>query len=199
MSIAIGLSGIADWSAAQPFINVLKCGRVWEARSASDWVHTSYDAMKAGGHLDSDGNPIRIPSGANRVGSIILTEINAADTSLNGRYRLEWTGEGTLSVQGATIANRGAGWLEFDYRAAGSNLVLIDITAINAVNPIKLRHCVRTDHLARYAAGEIFRPAWLELVRGFSLLRFMDWQGTNNSKQRVWAWQIYLRYSPNLD
>lgn len=88
MSIAIGLRGIADWSAAQPFINVLKCGREWQGRSASQFTSHSNAALKSGGHLDADGNPIRVPSGANRVGTIILTEINADDTTLNGRYRL---------------------------------------------------------------------------------------------------------------
>lgn len=187
MSIFVGLSGLADYSAAQPFINVLKCGRRWEGRSASAWVQTSSDAMKSGGHLDGNGNPIRIPSGANRVGTIILCEINAADTTLNGRYRLTWTGDGTVSVQGVGGVTRGAGWLEFDYRASGGNMVLIDLTAISPTNPIKLVSCVRTDHLARHATGEIFRPAWLQQIRGFPLLRFMDWMSTNNSKQRIWA------------
>ena len=187
MTVLVGLNGLADWSAAQPFINVLKCGRPWQGRSPTQHTSHSEAAMRSGGHLDVDGNPIRIPPGADRVGTIILTEINAADTTLNGRYRLTWTGQGTLHLHGVSNIQRGNGFAEFDYRATGANLVAIELTEIDAANPLKLVACVRTDHIARYAAGEIFRPAWLDQVRGFPLFRFMDWQATNNSTQRVWA------------
>lgn len=187
MTVLVGLNGLADWSAAQPFINVLKCGRPWQGRSPTQYTSHSEAAMRSGGHLDADGNPIRIPPGADRVGTIILTEINAADTTLNGRYRLAWTGQGTLHLHGVSNIQRGNGFAEFDYRATGANLVAIELTAIDAANPLKLVACVRTDHIERYAAGEIFRPAWLDQVRGFPLFRFMDWQATNNSTQRVWA------------
>ena len=187
MTVLVGLNGLADWSAAQPFINVLKCGRPWQGRSPTQHTSHSEAAMRSGGHLDVDGNPIRIPPGADRVGTIILTEINDADTTLNGRYRLTWTGQGTLHLHGVSNIQRGNGFAEFDYRATGTNLVAIELTQIDAANPLKLVACVRTDHIARYAAGEIFRPAWLDQVRGFPLFRFMDWQATNNSTQRVWA------------
>lgn len=63
----------------------------------------------------------------------------------------------------------------------------INLSDISASGPIKLTACVLTEHLARFAAIEIFRPAWLEKLRGMSVLRFMDWQGTNNSTQREWS------------
>ena len=187
MTVLVGLNGLADWSAAQPFINVLKCGRPWQGRSPTQYTSHSEAEMRSGGHLDADGNPIRIPPGADRVGTIVLTEINAADTTLNGRYRLTWTGEGTLHLHGVSNIQRGNGFAEFDYRATGTNLVAIELTAIDAADPIKLVACVRTDHIDRHAAGEMFRPAWLDQVRGFPLFRFMDWQATNNSTQRVWT------------
>lgn len=187
MTVLVGLNGLADWSAAQPFINVLKCGRPWQGRSPTQYTSHSEAVMRSGGHLDAEGNPIRIPPGADRVGTIILTEINASDTTLNGRYRLTWTGEGTLHLHGVSNIQRGNGFAEFDYRATGTNLVAIELTQIDAANPLKLVACVRTDHIARHAAGEMFRPAWLDQVRGFPLFRFMDWQATNNSTQRVWA------------
>lgn len=186
MNVAIGLSGIADWEASQPFLDAMRSSREWQGRSASQFTSHSNAQLRSGGHLDANGWPIRIPAGANRVGTIILCEIAAADTSLNGRYRMEWTGDGTLEFYGGRNLSRGTRWAEFDYAAGGGNMISVEMTAISATNPIKNITCVRNDRRAAYAAGEIFRPEWLDLVKGFRLFRFMDWQGTNNSKVSAW-------------
>lgn len=182
-STAIGLNGIADWGASQPFIDVMKASREWQGRSASAWVSHSHDALKSGGHLDADSWPLRIPSGANRVGTIILCEIQAGDTSLNGRYRMTWDGAGVISLGGARNVTSGPGWMEFDYTAAGGNMVLIDVTTA----PVRNIRCINLKHRAAFEAGEIFRPEWLALIKDFRLFRFMDWQGTNHSPLSAWA------------
>lgn len=184
--VAIGLDGVSDWSISQPFINVLKTAREFEARSQTTWVTQSNSALKSGGHLDQFGNPIRIPSGSNRVGTVLLTELNSLDTTHNGRYRLTYTGEGNISLSGVQNIARGTGWIEFDFTANNTNLVLLDITSINASSPIKLVSCVLDRNREAYEAGEIFRPEWLELIKDFKLLRFMDWQVTNNSTKTSW-------------
>lgn len=185
--LAVGLNGITDYGASQPFINVLKASREWEAKAAnSSTSHTSAQ-MRSGGHVDSDGNPLRIPSGASHLSNYILTEINAADTTLSGRYRISWTGDGDISVHGGQNVASGAGHVEFDYTPTGTNLIGLDITRINVNNPLKLTSCINLKHAAAFEDGEIFRPEWLAIVEDFSLFRFMDWQGTNNSTLSNWS------------
>ncbi|MGR3247975.1 MAG: hypothetical protein ACU0DH_08700 [Paracoccus sp. (in: a-proteobacteria)] len=186
-SVAFGLNGIADWGASQPFIDVMKASREWQGRSPSAFTSHSYDVLRAGGHLDADGHPFRIPSDADRVGTIILCEMAEDDTSLNGRYRLTFTGEGDLHVHGAQNVTLGPDFVEFDFTAQGGNLIALEITRFDGANPIKLGPCINLKHRAAFEAGEIFRPEWLALIKGFRLFRFMDWQGTNNSLLSAWA------------
>lgn len=186
-SVALGLNGIADYGASQPFIDVLKAGREWQGRSPGAYISHTTDQLRAGGHLDADGHPFRLPAAGAWVGTIILTEMAAADTSLNGRYRLEFTGNGDLHIHGAQNITRGQGFAEFDYRAQGGNLVALEITRFDAANPLKLRSCINLRHRAAFEAGEIFRPEWLDLIKDFRLFRFMDWQATNNSPLSAWA------------
>lgn len=186
-SVALGLNGIADWGASQPFIDVTKSSREWQGRSETAFTSHSHDQLRAGGHLDADGHPFRLPPGADRVGTIILCEIQEADTSLNGRYRLTISGKGDLHIHGAQNITRGIGFAEFDYTAAGDNLIALEITGFDAADPMKIGPCINLNHRASYEAGEIFRPEWLALIKDFRLFRFMDWQGTNNSLRSAWT------------
>ncbi|WP_410219395.1 hypothetical protein [Paracoccus sp. (in: a-proteobacteria)] len=182
-SVAIGMAGIADWGASQPFIDIMKQSREWQGRSEKEWESHSHQDLRAGGHLDAESWPVSIPSSANRVGTIILTQIAADDTSLNGRYRVTWEGTGTLTVSGGQNLDQGVGWVEFDYTATGESMVLVDVTA----TPVRNIRCINLKHRAAYEAGEIFRPEWLALIENFRLFRFMDWQSTNNSPLSSWA------------
>lgn len=185
--VALGLNGIADWGASQPFIDVMKSSREWQGRSETVFTSHSHQQLRAGGHLDADGHPLRLPPGADRVGTIILCEIQKADTSLNGRYRLSLTGQGDLQIQGAQNITRGDGFAEFDYTATGDNLIAFEITAFDAADPLRIGPCINLKHRAAFEAGAIFRPEWQALIRDFRLFRFMDWQGTNDSPLSAWA------------
>ncbi|MBM3604287.1 MAG: hypothetical protein FJX25_05895 [Alphaproteobacteria bacterium] len=161
------------------------------ARTWSAFGFMEHEQMRAGGHLDADGWPLRVPPGADFVASVILTDLDASDTSIAGRYRLFWDGEGEVNVWGrAANPTRGTRWLEFDF-TPGSGIVDVRVSGISATNPIKNIRCVKTQHLAAFNAGAIFRPEWLDLVRNFRCLRFMDWQATNDS--RVTTWQSRAR------
>jgi len=52
---------------------------------------------------------------------------------------------------------------------------------MSSSGPIKSLSLIRTDHLAAYNRGEIFNPDLVSLCRGFSPLRFLDWNVTNST------------------
>lgn len=185
--LGLGLAGIADFAPAYPFLNILKQARPWEGRSATQFYALTSEQMRAGGHLDVNGHPIRIPAAANRLGSIVLCDLPAGDATLTGRYRVTWTGDGDLEVGYAQNVVYGSGFAEFDFTPNGSNLVEFILTRINASNPIKLQSCVKLEHLTAFANGAIFRPEWVNVVSDFYLFRFMDWQSTNNSLLSAWG------------
>jgi len=187
-SIGVGLTGVVDWSAENPFIDVFKSARDWIGHESGQWGGTSYQELLDAGALDENGWPTEIPSGVDRIGTHILTAQNAGATSLAGRYRLTYDGEGELSINGVNNIEYGDGEIWFEYIPGQSETVGIDIlrTGSNG-NHIRNISVVHEDNISAFEAGEIFNPNFVELIEDMRSLRFMDWMGTNNSTQSEWA------------
>jgi len=186
-SVALGLNGIADWEAAQPFINVMKCSRRWEGRSATSFGQRSFNNLRDNGFLNSDGYPVAVPSDCTHVSAIILCEIATDNTSINGRYRLTWDGDADIRV-GGNVRNvtSGSNWKEFDFVANGGGIVTVDVYQIRGTGGIRNIECVKNDLREIYDRGEIFRPQWMNMIKDFRVVRFMDWAATNDSTQSDW-------------
>ena len=61
--------------------------------------------------------------------------------------------------------------------------IQICITDIDSTDPIRNIRLYAPGVKSRVAAGEVFAPDLLARLQGFSAIRFMDWQRTNNSAQ----------------
>ena len=165
--IAYNLNELSDWTTAQPFLNVMKTARTWTN----------------GPTLNAQGYPVALPGGP--ALAYVLTNLPAGFAEMSGRFRLSWQGTGTVEVGGTAGAaenqTSGTRWIEFDHVPAGSTIAWVQISATSAGDPVRDMVLARTADLAAIAAGAIFRPAWLEHVRGAAALRFMDWMHTNNA------------------
>ena len=98
--LAMGLAGINDWSTQHPFINLMKAARPWIGHRPGQWDAWTYRQLEEGGYLDAEGWPKALPEGSNGISTLILTGQPAAAGSLAGRYRLTYSGEGTIEVGG---------------------------------------------------------------------------------------------------
>jgi len=63
-SLAMGLSGIVDWTNQHPFIDVMKTARPWIGHAPDEWGAFPTQALRAGGYLDDRGWPTALPDGA---------------------------------------------------------------------------------------------------------------------------------------
>lgn len=186
-ALAMGLTGIADWSTEQPFIDLMKTARPWIGHLPGQWGGIEAEQIQNGGALDAQGWPLKIPDGAERIEAFILTDQPAAATALAGRYRLTYDGQGAISVVGLardTEAKPGEIWFSY---APGEGLVGISISAIDPADPIRNIAVVKDELIPLYQAGAIFNPVWLALVQDLRSVRFMDWMDTNGSTQTDWA------------
>ncbi len=186
-ALAMGLAGIADWSTEQPFIDLMKTARPWIGHLPGQWGGVNAEQIQAGGYLDANGWPLKIPDGAERIEAFILTDQPAAATFLAGRYRLTYDGQGSVAVGGLAQdidANPGEIWFSY---APGEGLIGIGISAIDPVNPIRNIAVVKADMIPLYQAGAIFNPVWLAHIQDLRSVRFMDWMNTNGSTQTEWA------------
>lgn len=179
--LALGLSGVTDWSVQQPFLDLMKTARPWVGHAPGRWGGVEFETLRDAGALDEHGWPRTIPDGATGLSTLILTDLPADAGGVAGRYVLRHAGRGELVVKGrASVVEEAEGRVVFDY-VPGAGSVEIVITALDAADPVRDISVVRQDRVAAVEAGAIFNPDWLERIRGVRGLRFMDWMATNNS------------------
>ena len=51
-ALAIGLSGVADWSTQNPFIDLMKTARPWIGHRPGQHGGMDFEALQAGGYID---------------------------------------------------------------------------------------------------------------------------------------------------
>lgn len=186
-AVAIGLASVTDWSTQAPFLDLMKTARPWLGHKPGQYGGMEYEELLAGGFLDANGWPLRKPRSLSSIGTLILTDMPEAATSLKGRYRLSFDGTGVIEVAGrAENVRYGKGEVTFDY-TPGPGSVDIRIQRINTTNPPRNIRVVHSDNLRRYARGAIFNPAWTARIGQFRALRFMDWAETNDATLSDWA------------
>lgn len=172
-----GLGMMLDWPGPYnivfcPFLDHLKLGTEWQASNGATWA-----TMQAAGNITTEGQVNSIPSGASNVTMYVLVQLPEV-SGASGRYRLFYSGNGTITISGASnIDTTVAGRIDFDYAANGGNQVGISISS--AGTGTRLLALVHHDDLTAYAAGGVFRPAWLDLIRNHRVLRFTDWMGVD--------------------
>ena len=188
--LGMGLTGIDDWSAAQPFIDVMKTARPWIGHLPGKWGGWDHAALDAAGYLDADGWPTAIPPEVTGISTLFLTDLPPEATTMRGRYRLTFQGEGTIELIGrAQNIKRGRGQIWFDF-TPGEGQVQLTITATDprkVGNPVRDIVVVKVTDIAAHDAGALFNPDWLARLQGLRLVRFMDWMKTNNSTQSQWS------------
>jgi hypothetical protein len=184
--IGFGLAEVADWSVAQPFLDVMKTARPWIGHLPGQWGGWGHEELAAGGWLDAQGWPLAVPPELSGIATLILTDLPDWAAGVAGRYVLTHQGRGTLKVEGrATVAQAASGRVVFDY-TPGQGGVLITIAATDRADPIRAIRVVRQDREALLDQGEIFNPDWLARIQGARLVRFMDWMRTNGSSLSRW-------------
>lgn len=185
-SLGLNLTGVADWSSEQPFLDHMKTARPWNAGTSEQWETWTNQQLAAEGYLSPEGWPRELPPGATSFQSVVLTDLpkDAGDSS--GSYVLRWEGDADVSVSGLAhrVAANGRS-LHFEFEP-GDGLVLIQVSRVNPRDPLRSMTLVRADQAALLENGAVFNPDFLARIRDFRALRFMDWMGTNGSLQVSW-------------
>lgn len=178
---SFGLNGVSDWSTQHPFLDVMKTARPWIGHLPGQWGGIEFEQLQEDGVLDRHGWPVRIPDGATKLESLILTDQPAEAEHLSGEYRVLYDGAGDLSVTGrGRTVRKAAGDILFSY-APGPGAVGIAIAETDPRDPIRNIRVIKADRLALYESGAIFNPDWIARLGQVRTVRFMDWMFTNNS------------------
>ncbi len=185
-ALGLGLNGVSDWSTQHPFLDLMKSSRGWVGNIGDKWGAVSTEELRAGGHLDENDWPLRLPEGVDALETVFLTDQHPDASSLRGDYVLTYDGKARIRLVGRSKrVRREDGKITFSYEP-GEGLVAISITDIDPADPVRNIVILRKDHLALYEAGALFNPDWLARIEDARSVRFMDWMLTNGSPIATW-------------
>jgi hypothetical protein len=197
--VGMNLNGIADWSTELPFLDAFKSSRPWIAQCVKtdpncneQWDTKEYNLL----NLDKDGWIKSLPAPGDapkytRISTLLFREIPGYYPS--GKYIVLYEGEGTISYgfdakKDEAASTPGRDVINVDSKKGGGILITITSTDPRKTgNYIRNIRVIKAENLGLYTKGETFNPSFLNKIKNFSVLRFMDWMQTNDSKQKEWT------------
>jgi hypothetical protein len=207
-AIGTNLELLSYWSPQVPFVDVMK--------SSSEWLSGDTQSWGPGAPLDLDANGwVRSLRPGQVVRKVMLREFG--DRYPGGRYLVRYKGEGKLNFgfaarivserRGETLIevtpSDGGIYLWIDATDPANYLREIEIIMPGGIcegDPFRHARSAQDCGSRRYQSFAdhrdiLFYPVFAERLRGYSVLRFMDWMHTNSSPVASWAQRTPLAYS----
>lgn len=192
LKIGTNLGGISDYGTELPFVDLMKSCRAWYTKSIGDPA-SPFDSEKAQYlNYDADGYPTQIPQtvSASPFPQKACTIWAVTDGWPSGTYTLLWDGVGSFDLWGgaSNITVVGTNKITFDFLTPVGSLLQLCIETSSSSNPVKNIRVIMPGQEATYLT-QPFNPTWVNLVKKFKSVRFMDWGQTNNWGQvDPWSW-----------
>lgn len=174
-TVGMNVAGITDWSTEWPFVDVFMHSREWIPQRQEGGPWDTKEELR----LTPEGWPILAPGQA--AATLMLRECSPHYPA--GRYVCTWEGTGRIEFgMAAKVASQSPGRAELDVRHDDGGIYL-KIVESSPADPIRN---IRVWMPGFEGAESPFHPLYLERLRPFKVLRFMDWQRTNHSKVTTW-------------
>ena len=178
--LGTNLSFVVDRSTEWVFVDAFKMSRPWVSQQTGrGWGQ--------GGNLDLDANGW-VKSLQSGQSADALMQWRGDFSGLRGKYLVLYDGEGTLRFSGSATAESfapGRVILNVKPKENDGGFIL-KIVSTNPSNYIRNIRVIRPGFEPSYKA-QPFHPLFLDRINKFKVLRFMDWQKTNNSPLINWA------------
>jgi hypothetical protein len=174
--LGLNLSPVVYYTTEHPFRNL--------AQSASRWR-----LQQIGGPflwdlplppMSADGYPLRVPSGHYLESFLVFTEHRA---HLPDLLTVTYSGTGVLQYAGGGALVRRTAGRDTIRNLRNNSPIMMRLMSTSATQP--LRNIVVTEGSEPGPVG--FRNPFLTRLSAMSVLRFMDWMDTNNSRVSTWA------------
>lgn len=167
--VGANLAELREYTPERPFADAFKQSRGWISTDGSTW---------------DDGRPVAVDARGwvkglvegQRARSLVFWGDGLQFPA--GTYQVSWEGTGTIDFwpQGGIVKSEGKGThaLVADPKKGG---IAVTITETNATDPIRNIKVI----VPGADPNQRFNPAFLERLKGYGTLRFMDWMETNHS------------------
>ncbi len=181
--LGMNLSFVTYWTREWVFVNLLDQSKGWTS------TNTGGQPYDAGRSVSTDANGW--PLLGNGQAAFVIT-MNGHDGHYpGGKYICTYEGEGDIVFE--WDAKNGAsqpGRIEVNVTPSNNGIYMRieNSNPGNHVRNVRLVHESLVDHDSAY------HPLFVERLKPFKTLRFMDWQRTNTTHQRVWSDRITPSY-----
>jgi len=169
-AFGMNLAGAVDYSREWPLVDVFKASRQWMEQGRGPFAY------------DERGNPKLRPGQI--VETLMVREIQGHYPA--GDYVCTYEGKGRVEVNRfdvTRVLKESPGRIEFRV-VPGDGGILLRVTASDLNDPIRNVHVWMPGF---EKAASPFHPLYLKRLEPFGVVRFMDWQRTNNSPVKTWA------------
>lgn len=176
--IGINIEGLDDWSTEWAFVDVFKTSRSWiSQREGTAWGTGGPLALTPDGWVASlkPGQYAETPM------------LDNGKHYPSGKYTLFYDGEGKIDFgfQGVNIVSQSKGRMVLDITPQDYG-VFLRIRETNPANPIRNIRLIMPGFENTYEK-QPFHPLFLERLKNFKELRFMNWMRTNGSSVKEWS------------
>lgn len=198
LTLGTNLTAVNDYSPQLPFIDLFKSSREWltQCQIGADPGCTSQNSWDTGEStlldLDAAGWVRSLPSrSAATVFTSAATYWDLPARFPGGRYLVLYSGEGTIEYGvGAQLltaqSKHGRDLISVNPEQGGILLRITSTDPNSTGNYIRdIRVVAEADEAL--ASTQIFADPFLDRLRPYQALRFMDWMQTNNSTLTTWT------------
>ncbi len=177
LRIGMNLAGVSDWSCEWAFVDVFKPSRPWISQ---DVVGGAWDNGKPI-EVNADGWPIlRDPSQA--AATLLCREIQGRYPG--GLYVCTFDGKGTLRFSfDASVVRTERNRIELKVVPSDAG-ILLKIERSDPEDPVRN---IKVWMPGFENAASAFHPLFVERLKPFKVIRFMDWGQTNDSTLVRWS------------
>ncbi len=199
-AVGTNLNPINDWSSEFSFIDAFKTSRPWitqcdtekQADCTADKAWNTGEADDL--DLDEHGWIRSLPNPSDKsiywfAGTLLFSSLNGHYPA--GQYIVLYDGEGTIEYDFSAKKNDKASRPGRDVINVTPNddPIYIKITATDPNdngNYIRNIRVILPNHESMYQQNKVFYPKFLEQIKNFKVLRFMNWMQTNGSTEKKW-------------
>ena len=181
-SLGSVLSVVDDYSREWPFVDAFKTARMWiSQQQGAGWGQGPPLQLNQHGWITS------LQPGQYAETIMFDNALNDHADYTTGQYTVLYDGSGTLSfdLQSATIVSQTPGRMVVDVPAGLNGIFLIE-SATNPANPIRNIRFILPGFESTYKT-QPFHPLFLERLKNYGVLRFMEWMQTNGSTVQNWT------------
>jgi hypothetical protein len=190
LPIGMNLPEFKCWQPGTVFTDVMKSASgfiyydaneriLYDSRNDSDSSEEILLKRRIG--VDENGYPISIPQDLPGIGKISFYRFLVNNYYPAGKYNIFFDGEGSLG--GCVKSNNGQYYINLTGNGENTWIDIISSSYRDHIRNIR----ILPEKYAKNSEYPVFFDAYLEGLKPFHCIRFMDWFGTNNSKQVQWV------------